>query len=112
MLAAGRLRHRVTIEARDEVKDPRTGAVEYTWAPVFSDVPAAVEPLSGREYIAAQQLQSEVTVRVTMRWRAGLDPKQRIRHGLKIYNPVAFMPDPDSGLEYVTAPCSEGVDGG
>ena len=43
-LDAGRLRHVVDIEARDEEQDATTGGVTTTWYPLFTDVRAAIEP--------------------------------------------------------------------
>ena len=36
----------------------------------------------------------------------------RIVHKTKIYNPAGFLADPDSGLEYVTVPVTQGVNEG
>ena len=59
------MRHRVTIEA------PVDGVNEFgervvTWSTVET-VYAAVEPVRGREFFAAEQVQSEVSHRVVMR---------------------------------------------
>lgn len=112
MLEAGRLRHRVDIEQRADVQDATTGALTPAWTTVVADVPAAIEPLSVREFLGGQALQSQVTTRIVIRHRAGLDASMRIRHGARIYNPQGFLADPDSGREYLTIPCSEGVNEG
>lgn len=108
-LESGRLRHRVDIDDKLEVQDPVTGEITESWVAFASNVPAAIEPLSVRDFIASQSVQSEITLRVVIRNRPGLRSTMRIRHGDRIYNPAGWLPDPDSGLEYVTAPCSEGV---
>ena len=107
-LAAGRLRHRIDIQRQVNIQDSN-GDLVIDWEDVATDVPAAIEPLSVREFIAAQSMQSEVSARVTIRYRSGLDASMRILHGTRIYNPHGWLADPDSGLEYLTAPCSEGV---
>lgn len=106
---AGRLRHRVTIERRVNSQDPDTGAVTPVWVAVARDVPAAIEPLSAREFIAGQAVQSEVAARIMIRQRSGLDASMRIKHGKVIYLPAGFLADKESGLEYLTIPCSVGV---
>lgn len=111
-LKAGRLRHRVDIQSRSNVQDPVTGEITTTWVNTWTAVPAAIEPLSAREFIAAQAVQSMVTARITLRYRAGLDASMRIVHNGTIYNPAGFLADPDSGLEYVTIPVSTGVNNG
>jgi SPP1 family predicted phage head-tail adaptor len=108
-MEAGRLRHRINIERRVNSQDPETGAVTPAWLAFARNVPAAIEPLSAREFIAGQAMQSEVTTRIVIRHRPGLDAAMRIKHGRKIYNPAGFLGDKDSGLEYVTIPCSLGV---
>jgi SPP1 family predicted phage head-tail adaptor len=109
---AGRLRHRVDFERRVDVQDPDTGAVTPTWVSVARGVPAAIEPLSVREFLAGQSLQSEVTARIVVRYRDGLSAAMRIKHGSRIYNPAGFLADPVSGRDYLTIPCSEGVNEG
>lgn len=111
-LKAGRLRHRVDIQARQDVQDPVTGEMVPGWVTVWPSVPAAIEPLSAREFIAAQAVQSNISARVVIRYREGLLPDMRILHRGKIYNPAGWLPDPVRGNEYLTAPCSEGVNEG
>ncbi|MBK5205843.1 MAG: phage head closure protein [Polaromonas sp.] len=45
----------------------------------------AVEPLTGREYIAAAAAQSEVMTRIRLRYRPGLTPADRVSHDGKVY---------------------------
>jgi len=111
-LSAGRLRHRVDIQKRDQVQDEDSGAMVTTWVTEWANVPAAIEPLSVREFIQSQANQSEISARITIRYREGLVATMRIVHKGRIYNPKGFLQDPDSGLEYVTIPCSEGVNDG
>lgn len=109
MIEAGKLRHRVDFERRVDVQDPDTGSVTPTWLSVAKSVPAAIEPLSAREFIAAQSMQSEVTLRVVVRYRAGLNAAMRLKIGKRILTPHGFLADIDSGRDYLTIPCSEGV---
>lgn len=109
---AYRLRHRIRIERPGYTQDPVTGEMTQGWELVADKVPAAIEPLSAREFIAAQAVQSAVTARIVIRRRDGVDATMRIIHRGKIYNIHGVLPDPKSGLEYVTLPCSEGVSNG
>jgi SPP1 family predicted phage head-tail adaptor len=111
-IKAGQLRHRIDIEERTASQDATTGETTYTWVLLHKNVPAAIEPLSVREFVAARAGQSEITVRVVIRYREGLDASMRIIHNSKVYNPQGWLPDMDSGIEYLTAPCSEGVNEG
>lgn len=104
-LDAGRLRHRVDIQDQLRTQDSN-GDIEVTWEDVWMSVPAAIEPLSARDLIAAKAADSEVSVRITIRYRAGLKHSMRLVHNGTIYKPEGWLPDKDSGREYVTAPCS------
>ena len=111
-LRAGRLRHRVNIERRVNSQDSVTGEVTVNWQLLHEKVAANIEPLSVREFIAAGSIQSQVTARITIRYRAGLTADMRIVHNGNIYNPEGWLPDLDSGLEFLTAPVSLGVNEG
>lgn len=112
MIDANKLRHRVDFERRIDSQDPDTGAVTPVWVSVAKSVPASIEPMSVREFLSAKALQSEVTTRIVVRYRPGLNAAMRIKHGTRIYNPEGFLADKDSNLEYLTIPCSEGVNEG
>jgi SPP1 family predicted phage head-tail adaptor len=109
-LAAGRLRHRVRIERRIDTQDSNLDPV-FTWEWVAT-IWAAVEPLSSREFFAAQAAQSQVVARITIRHRDGLNAQMRLLHRGKVYNPAGFLPDKDSGIEYITIPVTQGVNQG
>ena len=112
MLKAGRLRHRVNFQKQVRQQDPDTGDIRTVWSNVYVNVPAAIEPLSAKDYFAAKAVQSEATVRIVVRYKPNLAATQRILHGAKIYNPTAPLADRDSGLEYLTILCAEGVNEG
>ena len=109
MLKAGRLRHRVTIEALTLTQDSTTGEVTESWTAFAANLPAEVAPVSVREFISARQIQAEVTTMILIRFLPGLRPDMRIVHGTKVYDPLGFLPDKDSNLEYITIPCKENV---
>lgn len=119
-IEAGRLRHRIRIEKLVDLLDSNgetiqddTGEVARAWVEVAT-VWAAIEPLSAREFIASQATQSQITARVVIRFREGLNAAMRLVHVRRnmadvIYNPHGFLADKDSGLEYMTIPVSAGV---
>lgn len=110
-MRAGRLRHRVTIEQPTTTQDPNTGEQVPGWAAVAT-VWASVEPLSAREFIAAGAGQSSVSARVMMRYRSDVTAGMRLTYRGKVYNIKGVLPDPESGLEWLTLPVSQGVDDG
>lgn len=111
MIEAGRLRHRVLIQRQVQTQDDETGAVTVTWQSVAM-VWAAIEPLSAREFMAAQTTQAETVARIVIRYRTGLDTSMRILHKSNVYNIQGLLPDKDSGLDYITIPVSRGVNDG
>lgn len=85
-MRAGRLRHRVTLQRATDGID-QYGDQTPTWT-ALATVWAAVEPLSGREYLLAQQVHGEATVRITIRPVANvtLTPKDRVRFGARYFD--------------------------
>ena len=91
-MKAGTLRHRVTVEHRAETRDAY-GGVTAVWSAFASSVPAAILPISGREFFAAEANQSEVSAKIVMRELAGLLPSMRIVHNGQQYNIRAILAD-------------------
>ena len=79
----GHLDQRVTIERLVETVD-RYGDSTNEWT-AQATVWAAVEPLVGREFMAALQVQSDVSTRVRMRYRPGVLPTDRVLHEGRVY---------------------------
>ncbi|WP_313135563.1 phage head closure protein [Stutzerimonas nitrititolerans] len=114
-MRAGKLRHRIQLQQQVQVQDSETGAVALAW----QDWPApgrklwaSIEPLSARDFIAAQAAQSEVSARIVLRYRVGVLASMRALYRAKVYAIHGVLPDPDSGIEYLTLPVSEGVKDG
>lgn len=112
MSRAGQYRHRVDIQDWTAVRDEQTGGFTEQWVTVFPNVPARIAPASGREFLAAAAVQSEIVARIVIRARPGLKAKQRVLHNGVIYNVHAWLPDQESGRDYVSAPVSTGVNDG
>lgn len=110
-MQAGKLRHRITLQKPVKTQSPTTGAVINTWADV-ANLWADVVDLSARDFVAAQATQSEVTSRITVRYRDDITDKHRILFRGRIYNIHGVLADDKSGLEYLTLPCSQGVNDG
>ena len=92
-MRAGMLRHRVTIQ-RQEIVFGKFGAPlhDKVWENVAT-VWASLEAMSGREFFASQQVQSEVTHKVTIRFRPGVAADMRIVYGGRVFGIVAPLPD-------------------
>jgi len=88
-MKAGDLRHRITIQENQPVKDAE-GIVQDNWVDIAT-VWAAIKPLSGRELLAAQAVQSETTGTIEIRYRAGITPSQRAVFGSRIFEILAVL---------------------
>lgn len=108
-MSAGKLRHRVTIQQLVKADDGYGGIVE-TWQDVAT-VWATVEPLRGSERYRAQQVQSELTHKVTMRYRPGVKPQMRLLYGDRVLEIEAVI-DVEERHRWLELLCSEVVQDG
>jgi SPP1 family predicted phage head-tail adaptor len=83
MMRAGKLRRQLVIQQAIETQDS-TGAVTIIWG-TFATVWGSVEPLRGREFWAAKELQAQVSTRIRIRYLAGVTPKMQVVDGDKLY---------------------------
>lgn len=109
--------HLVNIEEKTNTQDTITGEITESWAALHSNIYCDIEPLSVKDFIQSQSVQSGISVRIKIPYLTGLDSSQRLVgqcgcHSGKIYNPAGFLEDPYTGQEYITVPCSEGVNSG
>lgn len=111
-MKAGRLRHRVDLQHFATMTHPVTGDRAKAWITVTEKIPADIEPLSGREFLAAAASQSQVSSRITIRYRTGVTAAHRLKQGDVIYNIEAVLPDKKTGREHLTLMCSQGVNDG
>ena len=70
-MRAGALRHVVQLVSLAAQQDSFGGPITAD-ATVFATVRASIEAMSGKELYAAQQMSSQVTHRVTVRWLPGV----------------------------------------
>lgn len=109
-MQAGRLRHRVTLQRRADTQST-SGEVVPGYEDILT-VWASIEPLSGREMFAAQQVQSEVNTRIRIRWRPEIDSTVRVvnaltatRKGSDFYDVLSASEDAQSGRQHWTLFC-------
>jgi SPP1 family predicted phage head-tail adaptor len=101
------LRHRITLQSQGQVRG-EDGEAEQGWADFAVNVPASVVPLSGREFMAAGELQGEVQARIAIRWMPGVLDTMRALFDGKVYAIRAVLPDP-TGRRHITLMVSGGV---
>ena len=113
-MRAGLLRKRIVLQQRDVTVDSYGGQVN-TWADVAT-VYAEIMPLSGRELFSAQAVQSEVSHRITVRYRSELaNPKtvagMRAVYSGRVFNISASINE-DERNRQITLMASEGLNNG
>lgn len=81
-MRAGMNRALVTLETLPDTPVMDSGGQPSdAWTPLTTrGIRARIEPLSGRELLAAQQVNAEVTTRITIRWRPLVTSRARVVH--------------------------------
>lgn len=105
-MQAGRLRHRLILQSKAETRDSY-GATLITWD-TEATVWGAIEPLSGKEYFAQQEVQSESKVRIVIRYYSGVLPSWRVSNGGLYYDIVDVL-NHDMRNQQLTLMCRQGV---
>ena len=75
-ICAAQFRHKVSLQSRTTTISA-LGEASHTWS-TYASAWASVEPLTGREFYENRAVRGEVTHKVTMRYRSGVAPEQRI----------------------------------
>lgn len=88
-MQAGRLRHRVSIQQRVEARNGY-GELITTWS-TLATVWGSVEPIRGREFFEAEQVQSEISTRVRIRYYDGITAQMRVLFGARKLQIVAVI---------------------
>ncbi len=105
-MRAGELRHRIKIQQKSVTRGTMGGET-VTWTDV-STVWAAVEPISGREYYAAQQTQAEAQTRIRIRHLAGITTSMRVLWGTRVFDIIDVLDVKERGRE-IHLMCKEAV---
>lgn len=109
MLAAGELRHRITIEHHVDLQDEAGEPIEQ-WQDIPSQarVWAKREDLEGRELFQAQQINAQVATQFTIRWRTDVDARMRVVSDGIAYH-IEAVQDPEGRREMLLLLCSRSV---
>ncbi len=107
MLNAGELDQRITVQSPSASVDALGQRVE-SWANVAT-LWAKATPLRGREFFAAGAMQSEATVRFTIRYRTGIDGTMRVLWRGVAHAMVAEPINVDGGNHTLELMCASGV---
>ena len=105
-MKAGAMRHKVTIEYRTLAADAYGGQTA-TWT-TLDTVWADLESLSSIESWQDKQQTPTLTHKVTIRYRADLDPKMRIKFGSRYLNIAGIVNKEERNIELILM-CREDV---
>jgi len=95
---------RIKLQSSSRTSDGAGGAT-VAWTDVATTW-AAVEPVTGKEPYIAQQLQGQVTYKVTIRYRTGVSPAQRVLYGTRAFDVKAVI-DPKEHHTILILACEE-----
>ena len=103
MIDPGKMRHRISVQTYngdlDEHGDIRDDAAE-NWT-TDRTVWAAIDPISGREFYAAEQSQSQVTHKIRCRYFPGLKTAQRLVYSGRIFEIASVIDWEDRHESYL-----------
>jgi len=88
-MRAGLLRQVVSLQSHPAGVPDSMGAPSGDWTTVFSGIRAEVTLLTGREFMSAQALNSEITTRIRIRYCAGVLATWRVLWGTRIFEIVS-----------------------
>jgi SPP1 family predicted phage head-tail adaptor len=104
---AGKLDKRVRLMKQSETRNSLNQKIN-AWAEIANGtVWAAIEPLRSSERIQSSALQTEITHRVTIRYRADVRAEMRVYYGVRQFAVIGLR-SPDERGEYLELTCLEG----
>lgn len=112
-MQAGKLRQRIQLQRRTAGSPQKTpsGQDDTSWQ-TYATTWAAIEPLRGREFMEAQGVQGDLTVRIRLRYRTDVRQGDRCLHGSTVY-PVEAPPiDVNLRNRELHLMCSQGASNG
>ena len=80
----GELRHRITIQKLNNSQN-EYGEVSELWEDILN-VRAGIYPISGKEFFAAETVNSEISHKVKIRYIEGRMPNMRIKFNNRIFS--------------------------
>lgn len=100
----GELRHKITIKIPSETVDAYGQIIDES-VPLFSTF-AAIEPLKGREFQEGKQTQSEVSHKISIRYRTGVKPNMQVVYLGRVFS-IQYIKDPGEQHKVLEMYCRE-----
>lgn len=93
----GELRHRIIFQKLNNSQN-KYGEIFKIWEDVAS-VRAGIYPISGKEYFAAETVNSEITHKVKIRYIEGLTPDMRVKFNNRIFSIQSIINFQEKNIE-------------
>ena len=106
MIHAGALNKKITIQYQAKARDS-FGAEVITWTDAAT-VWAKITPLRGKEFFAAQQINAESTIKISIRYRSNINTTMRLKYGSRYFY-ILEMHNVDERSEELLFYCKEVV---
>lgn len=90
-LNVGDLRHQITIQQMADTTDDYGTPVETDEWNTFATVWAAINPLTGREYIQTQNVIPDLTATIKIRYLPGVTTRMRVLYGTRVFDIKAVI---------------------
>jgi SPP1 family predicted phage head-tail adaptor len=84
---SGEFRHHITIQKIDKIRN-KYGELIESWID-FLEIRAAIYPLSGKDFFAAETTNSEVTHKINIRYIEGITSAMRVKFGNRYFEITA-----------------------
>jgi SPP1 family predicted phage head-tail adaptor len=107
-IAGGPLRYQVQLQSPVIHIDEASGEPVITEWRNEAKVYAAIESVSGREWLASAEWRAGVNTRIRIRWRDAVTAQWRVMHHSVIYNIEAVLRRYE-GMSEIHLMCSDGV---
>jgi SPP1 family predicted phage head-tail adaptor len=86
----GKFRHQIAIQVNTPTQDSAGSWID-SWADEGAVVWGSIEPLSGRELLLAQQVKSDVSHKIRIRYKAGITSAKRVRYQNRYFNIISVL---------------------
>jgi len=102
----GKLRHRISLQSITETQNSYGELVQTKSTKPYATVWASVEPLSGREYMDAKQINAELSHKVIIRHNSSVTPEDVVLFGSREFKIDSVINYEERGI-YQVLMCKE-----
>jgi SPP1 family predicted phage head-tail adaptor len=91
------LRHKITLQERKNTENEYGESTEE-WIDIYT-IWASVNPVVGREYFAAETVNSEVTHKIRIRYKENINPFMRVKFKERFFRIISVIDFEEKNLE-------------